>query len=188
MPRAPRTTGHNGPPPKPNARRRNKRPADTTVIDVDKDEVTEGDEHVEIADAVAIPPADPNWHPKAIALYQGLVDSATARIYEPSDWQTAQLLCEDYSRELKPRKVQVGVDGMGEPILVEMEMPMPGAKVTAILRGLSALIATEGDRRRLQIEVKRRGAVQHGNETKTIKERVTQNRLELLQGGQSGTG
>lgn len=168
-----RTTGHSGPPPKPNARRRNKRPVETITIDFEQMST----------DTVEVPAPDEDWAGPAYDLYMSLTESFVARIYEPSDWMTAWMICEDYSRELKPRKVQIGTDGDGEPIFVEACMPMPGAKLTAILKGLSALIATEGDRRRLQIEVKRNGQLQHGKETKTAQQRVTQNRMELLQGG-----
>jgi hypothetical protein len=175
-----------GPPPSPNARRRNKRPIDTTEIDVDKETITEGDDEHALAEVIA-PEPDPNWHHKAIALYEGLRSSAVARIYEPSDWQTALMLCEDYSRELKPRKVEIGRDGEDEPIFVEMEVPMPGAKLTAILRGLNSLIATEGDRRRLQIEIKRKSQFQNGAEHKAS-DGIAKDRFELLNGGRSDAG
>jgi len=175
MARATRTTGHSGPPPKPEARRRNKRAVETLTIDFEKMST----------DTVEVPAPNESWAGPAYDLYMALTESFVARIYEPSDWMTAWMLCEDYSRELKPRKVQVGLDGNGEPILVEMEMPMPGAKMTAILKGLSALIATEGDRRRLLIDVKRNGQLQHGKETKTVQQRVTQNRLAILKGGKT---
>lgn len=180
-----RTTGYSGPPPNPNARRRNKRDVDPVVLDADEEMVTAAGETSELPPEVQAPAPNDNWHPIARQLWDGLVDGVVSRLYEPSDWSLAYMLCEDYSRELKPRKIQVGLDGMGEPILVEMEMPMPGAKLTALLRGLNSLIATEGDRRRLQIEVKRKSHIQHGADSKTAKQRVTQNRLELLQGGQS---
>lgn len=170
-----RTTGHSGPPPKPEARRRNKRAVETLTIDFEKMST----------DTVEVPAPSEDWAGPAYDLYMSLTESFVARIYEPSDWMTAWLLCEDYSRELKPRKVQVGLDGNGDPIMVEAEMPMPGAKMTAILKGLSALIATEGDRRRLLIDVKRNGQLQHGKETKTVQQRVTQNRLEILKGGKT---
>lgn len=159
-----------GPPPKPNARRRNERPVETITLNLN-----ELQEH-----EVEIPAPDDSWHPIAHRLYISLTESVVARLYEPSDWMTAYALCEDYSRELKPRKVQVGVDGAGEPILVEMECPMPGAKLNALLKGLSGLIATEGDRRRLQIEVKRNGQLQHGDDAKSAAKKVTQDRKLAL--------
>lgn len=180
-----RTTGYSGPPPKPEARRRNKRAVETVTLDADKETITEAGETVELVQTVEAPEARAEWHPIARQLWDGLVDSVVARLYEPSDWALAYALVEDYSRELKPRKVQVGLDGMGEPILVEMEMPMPGAKLNALLKGLNSLIATEGDRRRLQIEVKRKSQLQHGSEAKTASQRVTQDRMTLLQGGKA---
>jgi hypothetical protein len=195
MPRTPGSPGHSGPPPSPTARRRNKRAVgDPTVLEpltdedleLDDEEGAEEDGVLEdLSDLVPVPPADVEWHQKAIDLYEGIAKSVPARLYEPSDWQFLQLLCEDYSRELKPRQVQVGVNGMGESILVEMEQPMPGAKLNALIKGLNSLVATEADRRRLQIVVERKSHKRHGEESQTARQRVTMNRLELLNGGKA---
>ena len=108
-----------------------------------------------------------------------------AHIYEPSDWMFAHILCEQISRALKPKKIQVGVSGDGEPIMVEAEVAMSGAELQAVIKGFNSLIATEGDRRRLQIEVKRRGQAQNGADSQSRSAKITQNRMSVLQGGKS---
>lgn len=186
--------GTRGPAPNPNARRRNKRPLDPTILEPLTDDDLEIDYEdpdaedlldEDLSDMVPIPPPDEDWHPRAYQLYVSLTKSVVARLYEPSDWQFAQLLCEDYSRELKPRKVQVGVDGMGTPILVEMELPMPGAKLNSLIKGLNSLIADEASRRRLQITADRKSHTRHGEESQTARQLVTQDRLTLLNGGKA---
>jgi hypothetical protein len=172
---ATRTTGHSGPPPNPNARRRNARPVETVTLDLDKLQ----------GDTVEVPAPNEDWHPVAMMAWDSLVKSVTAHIYEPSDWAFAHILCEQISRAMKPKKVQVGVDGAGEPILVEAEVAMSGAELQAVIKGFNSLIATEGDRRRLQIEVKRRGQAQNGADSKTRSQKITQNRMSVLKGGRT---
>lgn len=169
-----RTTGHSGPPPNPHARRRNERPVETVTLDLTELHSVE----------VEVPAPSENWHPIALATWESLTKSVTARIYEPSDWMFAHILCEQISRAMKPKKVNVGFDGNGDPILVDAEVAMSGAELQAIIKGFNSLIATEGDRRRLQIEVKR-GQAKHGNDHQTAAAKVGQDRLAILQGGKS---
>lgn len=73
-------------------------------------------------------------HPLAVAWYNSLKHSGQSAFYEQSDWMTAQIITEaidDYAR--KPRV----------------------ALLAAILSGSSSLLATEGDRRRLRLELSR---------------------------------
>lgn len=170
-----RTTGHSGPPPKPNARRRNARPVETITLNLDELQ----------GDTVEVPAPPDDWHPIARMAWDSLVKSVTAHVYEPSDWAFAHILCEQISRAMKPKKIQVGVDGNGEPIMVEAEVAMSGAELQAVIKGFNSLIATEGDRRRLQIEVKRRGQAQNGADSQTRSQKITQNRMSVLQGGKS---
>lgn len=95
------------------------------------------------------PPGDPSWHPLAAQWYRSLADSGQSRFYEPSDWSLAATIAESMSRDLKPQPVPVG-DG-----IVEVARPIPGSSVAAWLRAMTVLLATEGDRRRLSLELKR---------------------------------
>lgn len=143
-----------GPPPKREAERRRRNKDGVEV------------EHVNVAELVAqdieIPVSDPNWHPIAASWYDSLQRSGQAIFYEPSDWWTAYMLADVLDRWLKPQDVRVGEDRPGQQVggevtyLFEQKViPMPGATLTALLKGMSSLMVTEGDRRRLKIELER---------------------------------
>lgn len=137
--------GARGPAGKRDAERRRRNTPDTPTITVDLSQVT--------SDTVEIPAPDEEWHETALAWYMSLTKSGQAIFFEPSDWMVAHVLAGQLSLELKPRQVALG---QGEDtIVVEMVVPMPGAKLNAILKGFTMLMATEGDRRRLSIEINR---------------------------------
>ena len=132
--------GERGPIPKRSEeRRRNNKPETPT-------------DHVEIAGPVEIPPANPRWHKVARALYESLAASGQAKFYEPSDWAAAYLLAESLSRDLKPQVVGV-VQTTGK--VVKAYLPVKGASLSAYLKAFAALGVSEGDRRRIGIEVNR---------------------------------
>ncbi len=95
------------------------------------------------------PKGDPDWHPLAADWYRSLADSGQSCFYEPSDWALARAIAEAMSRDLKPRMVPVA------GALVEATMPVPGASLQAWMKAMTVLLATEGDRRRLSLELKR---------------------------------
>lgn len=149
-----------GPPRKKDAerRRRNKDGIETLVINLDE----------AIAGEVEIPaPPQPYfdddgkehdshcWHYIAEDAYMSLTKSGQAIFMEPSDWSTAYALCEMLSRELNPKPILVQV-GEGETEVQWVKQPLNGAVVNAFLKGWASLMATEGDRRRLRIELERK--------------------------------
>lgn len=95
------------------------------------------------------PRADPTWHTAAKHWYDSLAKSGQSKFYESSDWHTAWLLAEAISRELKPQPMVVGDD------VRMVELPPKAASVAAWLKGMTALLVTEGDRRRAQLELQR---------------------------------
>lgn len=101
-------------------------------------------------DAPEVPVADPEWHPSAVRWYASLEASGQSRFYEASDWSAAWLLAESMSRELKPQPV---VDKDGNVSWVSF--PPKAASLAAWLKGMSVLLATEGDRRRAAMELQR---------------------------------
>ena len=107
------------------------------------------------AKKVAIPKADPKWHAAAKAWYGRLKDSGQAVYYEPSDWALAWLVAESISRDLKPQVIGIN-EQTGKPVFAVV--PMKGASLAAYLKAMSALLVTEGDRRRAGIELERAGA------------------------------
>lgn len=103
------------------------------------------------APVVEVPPADEGWHPVARRWFDSLALSGQSRFYEPSDWGTAVTVAETLSRELKPQVV--GTTEEGEPIWAEV--PIRGASLNAILKAMTGLMVTEGDRRRSRLELER---------------------------------
>jgi hypothetical protein len=97
-----------------------------------------------------VPAADKHWHPIAKKVYQSIKKSAQVELLQPSDWATAYLLCESISRDLKPQVV--GISERTGEVLIET-IPLKGASLAAYLKGFAALGMTEGDRRRMGIEL-----------------------------------
>jgi hypothetical protein len=86
---------------------------------------------------VSVPDPEEHWHPLATAWYESLAESGQAHWYEPSDWATAKYIAEAMSRNL-----------------------LAGAKFSSVLfasvlSGMSNLLVTEGDRRRVRVELER---------------------------------
>lgn len=96
------------------------------------------------------PPSNPAWHPIARAWYDSLGVSGQSKFYEPSDWAVAVLGAESMSRDLQPQAIGIA-EKSGE--VVESVIPLKGASLAAYLRLFAVLLVTEGDRRRLQIEL-----------------------------------
>ena len=107
---------------------------------------------VDAVGSVQIPPADPKWHPTARLIYDSLPSSGQAKFYEPSDWSTAYLLAESLSRDLKPQSIGITDEGK----VIRAYVPLKGASLAAYLKGFAALGVTEGDRRRMGIEIDRK--------------------------------
>jgi hypothetical protein len=147
-----------GPAPKREAerRRRNKDGIDVESINLD--------ELIKIE--VEVPVADERWEPITKNFWDAFTRSGQSIFYEPTDWMTAYTLMEVLDRWLKPQEVRVGEvrpgQNEGGPVTYTFEekiVAMPGGVLTAILKGLTALMANEGDRRKLRIELERRGAI-----------------------------
>lgn len=139
--------GMNGPIPKRSDDRLRRNKVDTT--------------QVVVFGQVVVPPAHEKWHPIACAWYESLATSGQAKFYEPSDWATAYMVAESISRDLKPQVVGVN-ELTGEPVMAVV--PLKGTSLTAYLKAMQVLLVTEGDRRRMQIEITRRpAATEAGN-------------------------
>ena len=170
-------------------RRRRNAPVIPTVK-VDLDELIQGE--------VEVPQPNPNWHPIAAQQYDALVHSGQVIFYEPSDWATAYTLCELLDRELKPKEVKVGErdvvdvtvgeDGEqrivvgGKDYVFELkETTISAASLKVFLSGMASLMATEGDRRRLHIELNRKAAADAvaGKDSNVVS--ITQNRESLFE-------
>lgn len=79
-----------------------------------------------------VPPADSNWHPRAKQWYRSLARSGMRDYYELTDYEVARLLCDALTEYYK----------------------RPTAMMLAtILQGMTSLGVTEGERRRMRIEL-----------------------------------
>jgi len=79
-----------------------------------------------------VPPVDSDWHPRAKQWYRSLSRSGMREFYELSDYEMARLLCDALTEYYK----------------------RPTAMMLAtILQGMTSLGVTEGERRRMRIEL-----------------------------------
>lgn len=101
------------------------------------------------ASEVKQPRADGDWHSIAKKLWKAMGESGQTQFYEPSDWAIAYSMMDDLS-SYKRR---------------ENRSP---AMLQVIMSTLSSLLVTEGDRRRVSIELSRPGTGEAA-EDKTIK-------------------
>ena len=87
-------------------------------------------------------------HPIVVELYDSMKESASVKFFEKTDWQFARLTLYTLNQEL------IAAAHNGKPV---------GAmKLTAINQMLSALLLTEGDRRRARLEIERAPAEASG--------------------------
>jgi hypothetical protein len=93
--------------------------------------------HAPAGAVVDAPEPDARWHPIAHRWYAALAHSGQARFYEPSDWATAAYVAEGMSRSLAaPERIS-------------------GQMFAAVNSAMSNLLVTEGDRRRVRMELDR---------------------------------
>jgi hypothetical protein len=90
-----------------------------------------------------IPAADKNWHPIAKRLYNSLKTSGQSDFYQDSDWMLAYSICEDLSVYKSP---SFNRDG-------EEYFKRSGQMLQTIYSSMERLLVTEGDRRRVRIEL-----------------------------------
>ena len=92
---------------------------------------------VAVSGVVTIPPASKDWHPLAKRWYQSLKTSGQSQFYEPSDWAVAGIVAEALSRNL------------------EQGQRMSAQMFAAVMGTMATLLTTEGDRRRVRLEIER---------------------------------
>lgn len=93
---------------------------------------------LEIEGEVIVPPLNMPFdpHPMVVDFYSSLVISGQAKFYEPSDWEYARLVC----------FIMHNV----------VSSPRPSSEMfKALQTAMSNLLVTEGDRRRLRLEIVR---------------------------------
>jgi len=162
-----------GPVPKKESerRRRNKTTEGGDSIEV---EVINLDET--IAGEVEVPAVDPSWHPLARHFYESLAKSGQAIWLEPSDWAVAAVLAESLSRDLNPQPIGINEE-TGKPVMATV--PLKGSSLSSYLKAFSALLVTEGDRRRLRIELERQKRIDAATEGGKVVD-IVQARADLF--------
>ena len=94
------------------------------------------------AKTVKVPAADRSWHPIAKSLGASLATSGQAEFYEPSDWAFAFSLMDDLSYIKKAQ---------------ERDERRPAQMLQTVYTAFERLLVTEGDRRRVRLELERGG-------------------------------
>lgn len=108
-------------------------------------------------------------HPLIDEMYESIKQSAAVKYYEPTDWQFARMTLYVLNQEL------IAAQHNGKPV---------GAmKLTAINQMLSALLLTEGDRRRARLEIERAPA---DSSTGKVLDVTDMLRQRLAAGGSGG--
>lgn len=88
------------------------------------------------------PPLDvPGIHPMARDWYESLAESGQAMYYEPSDWQFARFVAVYMDEQLKATGGKLS-----------------SMMLASITSAMSNLLVTEGDRRRMRLEIERQKA------------------------------
>lgn len=88
-------------------------------------------------------PADESWHPIAKDWYESLAMSGQSAFYQRSDWATARYVAQAMSNNLLAGRFSAQL-------------------FAAVMAATTSLLATEGDRRRLRIELERAKAEPEG--------------------------
>ena len=91
------------------------------------------------ASSVDVPEPSEAWHPIARRLWDSLLVSGQSKFYEPSDWALAFSLMDDLSYYKFANK-------------------RSGQMLASIYAQMSSLLITEGDRRRIGIELARKSS------------------------------
>jgi len=103
------------------------------------------------AEKVVAPPAEPHWHSLAVDWYESLAKSGQSAFYEPSDWATARYVAEAMSRNLENSRFSAQL-------------------FAAVMAASTTLLVTEGDRRRLRVELERAAAAVDADEEAAVAE------------------
>jgi hypothetical protein len=125
------------------------------------------------------------WHPYVERAYLSLAESGQAIFYEPSDWNTAYLACEAFSRELQPKPI-ILTDSDGGTYVEMTVSPVNGAVMNAFLKAWESMMPTEGARRRLHIELDRQKRIDAALGEDGVVVDITKNRADLFKAASRG--
>lgn len=116
--------------------------------DLTRPRVRRGKDEVPVTKGIARPVkakrAPKHWHPIAKRIYKSMRESGQADFYQESDWAYAYVVCEELSNYFQPRtNYESG----------EKYHKISGQSFQAIMSAMSNLLLTEGDRRRVRLEL-----------------------------------
>jgi hypothetical protein len=124
-----------------------------------------------------------DWDDIVYEWYFSLAESGMARFYEPSDWMVAYITADWLNQLRKPQYVTMQTVGPNTTEPYFLRRPMSGSDMGAFLRVCANLGLTEGDRRRMRIELTH---VEPEQPEQTPGDLETERaELTLLQGGAS---
>ncbi|QSM04370.1 hypothetical protein I3U42_13440 [Mycobacteroides abscessus subsp. abscessus] len=108
-----------------------------------------------------------NPHPFVVEFYESIRQSAQSNYYEPSDWQFARLTMYALNEELNA--VYQSGDNKGK------KKPLGVMKLQVLNQMMSTLLLTEGDRRRVRMEIERNpGPTAEGGKVLTMADHFKQ--------------
>jgi hypothetical protein len=126
-------------------------PVPNRSADLNRPRERKGGDNAAVTKGVSLPATpykpDPEWHAIARMLWDSLAVSGQAEFYQQSDWAFAYSVCEDLSMYKKPT---VSKDG-------EDYYKRSGQMLQTIYAAFERLLVTEGDRRRVRIELEEQG-------------------------------
>lgn len=105
---------------------------------------------VETVGDVEVPPADEGWHEIARDWYESLPKSGQSRFYEPSDWAAARYVAAAITKTIDHGRFSAN-------------------SFAAIWSAMGDLLTTEGERRRVKLEVERKPAKPQGEPGKVAR-------------------
>lgn len=99
-----------------------------------------------------------DWHPIALNAWRSLETSGMADFYQDSDWAYAYFVLDELSSYLTPgidrAATEKATKEAGEPVTIRYpERKLSGMSFTAIISAMTSLGMTEGDRRRMRVEL-----------------------------------
>lgn len=109
---------------------------------------------------VTVPPPDPEWGHAALMLYSSLLSSGMADFYQDSDWAYAWVVISELDAYRKPAPMrEKGSDGKYRDVVIDGEVQyypthkISGQMFQSLMSAMGVLGLTEGDRRRMRIEL-----------------------------------
>lgn len=101
------------------------------------------------------PTPAPYWCDIALEMYESMCASGQSVFWEQSDYTTLWLVCDQLHALHNEQFMGMQGDGVGHTRPFYARRPMTASELSAIMKTLGSLGATEGDRRRMRIELQR---------------------------------